>query len=65
MDTNHKKEIPAAIITTCLLILVGCTVLGVGVGIGIGKVWASTLIGAGLGFIINAVLVIRTYGKKG
>ncbi len=65
MNTNNNKKTTLEILAIiCLLILVGCTVIGLGIGISISKIWSSTLIGIGLSFIINAGLLLKIYYKK-
>ena len=64
MDNYNFRTIPVEIWVTTALILVGFTVLGVGIGIYLNEVWASSLFGLGTAFLVNAILVLRTYFRK-
>ncbi len=64
METSNNINIPNEIWATCILILVGCTVVGVGIGIKLSEIWAYTLIGVGTGFLVNAVLLLKVYYQK-
>lgn len=64
METNNIIKINNEIIAACVLILVGCTVLGLGIGIMVSEIWACTIIGVGLGFLIDAGLILKIYYQK-
>lgn len=64
MATNNSKIVPQKMLIICLLISIGFSVLGLGIGISTNRIWSSTLIGAGLGFITNAGLILKIYYSK-
>ena len=59
VDTTTKKQNDLFVIF--VLILVGCTVLGVGIGMLLSEIWACTIIGTGIGFLVNAILFLRNF----
>jgi hypothetical protein len=60
--TDIKKQ--TNLFITFVLILVGCTVLGVGIGLLLSEIWACTLIGVGVGFLVSALLYLKSAYQK-
>ncbi len=49
------------IVITCLLTLIGCTLIGLGIGIMVSAVWTYNIIGIGTGILISAVIFWKNY----
>ena len=64
MENYRLNVIPVEIWVTAGLILAGFTVMGVGIGIYLNEVWASTLFGVGTAFLVNSILVLRSYYQR-
>ena len=64
MENYRLNSIPIEIWVTAGLILLGFTVMGVGMGIILKEVWASTLFGVGAAFLVNGILVLRSYYQR-
>jgi len=60
--TNTKKQ--NNLFISFVLILLGCTILGVGIGLLLSEIWACTLIGVGVGFLVSALLYLKSAYQK-
>ena len=60
--TDIKKQ--TYLFITFVLILAGCTILGVGIGLLLSEIWACTLIGVGVGFLVSALLYLKSAYQK-
>ncbi len=64
MEINNTTKKQNELFLIFVLILVGCTVLGVGIGMLLSEIWACTIIGVGIGFLVNAILFLRNFLSK-